>query len=217
MQEAAVILRAATRGSPQQNAHQTRRLVAGNPEVNEKLSRADLVAAAVERNRDIWVRMALRITSDLYDAEDAVQEAISKVLTGPGTLVDEDSAGRYLTRTVNHCAIDRVRARKRAVSFVEGDEAGPGPRLAPVEPDQEERMLTAEAARFQRRQQERMLAELRRLPAHQREVIELLVLRQPPMKLREASEITGAPISTLHSRLQAALETLRKILSERPH
>jgi RNA polymerase sigma factor (sigma-70 family) len=186
--------------------------VVGNPEADKQPSRADLVAAAVERNRDIWVRMALRITADVYDAEDAVQEAISKVLTGPGTLTDADSAGRYLTRSVSHCAIDKVRARSRLTSFAEEDE--PGPRLAPVDADQESRLLSAEAALAQRQQLERMLAELQTLPQQQREAIELLVLRQPPLKLREASEVTGAPISTLHSRLQSALESLRKILSE---
>ena len=59
-----------------------------------------------------------------------------------------------------------------------------------------------------------MLEELQTLPKQQREAVELLVLRQPPLKLREASEITGAPISTLHSRLQTALDSLRRILSE---
>jgi len=187
--------------------------VPGTPEAN-KLSRADLVAAAVERNRDIWVRMAMRITANVYDAEDAVQEAISKVLTGPGTLVDADSAGRYLTRSVSHCAIDKVRARSRLTSFAEDDE--PGPRLVPVDADQESRLLAAEAALGEREQLHRMLDELKTLPEPQREAIELLVLRQPPMKLREASEVTGAPISTLHSRLQSALDTLRKTLSENP-
>lgn len=187
--------------------------VPGTPEAN-KLSRADLVAAAVERNRDIWVRMAMRITANVYDAEDAVQEAISKVLTGPGTLVDADSAGRYLTRSISHCAIDKVRARSRLTSFAEDDE--PGPRLVPVDADQESRLLDAEAALGEREQLHRMLDELKTLPEPQREAIELLVLRQPPMKLREASEVTGAPISTLHSRLQSALDTLRKTLSENP-
>ncbi len=186
--------------------------VSGNPEAKKQLSRADLVAAAVERNRDIWVRMALRITADVYDAEDAVQEAISKVLTGPGNLVDADSAGRYLTRSVSHCAIDKVRARSRLIAFAEPDE--PGPRLAPVDADQEARLLRAEAAVSERRRLSRMLEELQTLPKLQREAVELLVLRQPPLKLREASEITGAPISTLHSRLQTALDSLRRILSE---
>jgi len=185
--------------------------VVRNPEANKKLTRADLIAAAVERNRDIWVRMALRITADLHDAEDAVQEAISKVLTGPGTLIDADSAGRYLTRSVSHCAIDRVRARSRLTGFAEADESGP--RLAPVGPEQEDRLLAAEQTLVRREQLQRMLDELQTLPKHQREAIELLVLRQPPMKLREASEYTGAPISTLHSRLQSALDSLRKNLS----
>lgn len=190
-------------------------IVAGNLEASKKLSRTDLVAAAVERNRDIWVRMAMRITADVQDAEDAVQEAISKVLTGSGTLVDVDAAGRYLSRTVSTCAVDRVRARSRLTTLAGPDERGP--RLAAVAPDQEARLLAAEAARFQRQQLDRMLVELGRLPAHQREPIELLVLRQPPMKLREASEATGIPISTLHSRLQSALDGLRKILSEKSH
>ena len=184
----------------------------GTPNVDKKLNRAELVATAVERNRDIWVRMALRITADLHDAEDAVQEAISRVLTGPGDLQDADSAGRYLTRSVNHCAIDRVRARSRLTSFAEADE--PGPRLTPVDADQETRLLSREQSAFEKQQLQRMLAELQPLPSHQREAVELLVLRQPPLKLREASELTGAPISTLHSRLQSALDNLRKLLSE---
>lgn len=187
--------------------------VRGIPEPNQRLNRADLVATAVERNRDIWVRMAMRITADLHDAEDAVQEAISRVLTGPGNLHDVDSAGRYLTRSVSHCAIDRVRARSRLTGFAENDE--PGPRLAPVDADQETRLLSAEAAAHHKEQLGRMLEELRTLPKHQREAVELLVLRQPPLKLREASELTGAPISTLHSRLQSALDVLRELLSER--
>ena len=132
--------------------------------------------------------------------------------TGPGNLVDADSAGRYLTRSISHCAIDKVRARSRLIAFAEPDE--PGPRLTPVDADQEARLLRAEAAVLERRRLTRMLEELQTLPKQQREAVELLVLRQPPLKLREASEITGAPISTLHSRLQTALDSLRTILSE---
>ncbi len=159
--------------------------------------------------------MALRITANLHDAEDAVQEAISRVLTGPGDLHDADSAGRYLTRSVSHCAIDRVRARSRLTSFAEADE--PGPRLAPVAADQETRLVSLEETAFENERLRCMLAELQTLPKPQREAIELLVLREPPLKLREAAELTGAPISTLHSRLQSALENLRKLLSENAH
>jgi RNA polymerase sigma factor (sigma-70 family) len=184
-----------------------------NPRIEKKLSRADLVAAAVERNRDIWVRMAVRITSDLHDAEDAVQEAIARVLTGPRDLPDAESTGRYLTRSVNHCAIDRVRSRSKLVSLPKaGDELGP--RLAAVAADQEARLLSAEAAAIHKERLARMLDELKAIPRAQREAIELLILRDPPLNLREASELTGAPISTLHSRLNLALEKLRDLLSE---
>ena len=178
-----------------------------------QLSRAELVAAAVEQNREIWVRIALRITADPQDAEDAVQEAIARVLAGPGNLPDVDSAGRYLTRSVSHCAIDRVRTRSRLTGFAEPDE--PGPRLAGVDADQESRLLSAEADEALAERVKDMLGHLAELPDPQRQAVELLVLRQPPMKLREASELTGAPISTLHSRLQAALDQLRQNLSEK--
>ena len=191
------------------------RQVAGISRVECELSRAELVAAAVEQNREIWVRLALRITGNPYDAEDAVQEAVSRVLAGAGNLPDVESAGRYLTRSVNHCAIDRVRARSRLTSFAEPGE--PGPRLGSVDADQEERLvlreeMTAAAARVKE-----MLLRLKELPEAQREAVELLVRREPPLKLREAAELTGAPISTLHSRLQSALGNLRKMLSENVH
>ena len=181
-------------------------------ELQKTTSRGELVAAAVEQNRDIWVRMATRITSDVQDAEDAVQEAISRVLGGAGQIADADAAGRYLTRTVSHCAIDRVRARSRLTSLAETEE--PGPRLAPMDPDQESRLLRAEDAAAERERLDRLLEELETLPEPQRQAVELLVLRQPPMKLREASELTGTPISTLHSRLQSAVDNLRRNLSE---
>jgi RNA polymerase sigma factor (sigma-70 family) len=189
--------------------------VAGSSRAERKLSRAELVAAAVEQNREIWVRLAMRITGNPQDAEDAVQEAVSRVLAGAGNLPDVDSAGRYLTRSVNHCAIDRVRARSRLTSFAEPGE--PGPRLGGVDPDQEERLVWDEERSAQAEQVSEMLRRLKELPEAQREAVELLVLREPPLKLREASELTGAPISTLHSRLQSALGNLRKMLSENVH
>ena len=191
------------------------RQVARNSRAEYKLSRAELVAAAVEQNREIWVRLGMRITGNRHDAEDAVQEAVSRVLAGAGNLPDVESAGRYLTRSVNHCAIDRVRARSRLSSFAEPGE--PGPRLGGVDADQEERLVLHEEETAEAAQVGEMLRRLKELPEAQREAVELLVLREPPLKLREASELTGAPISTLHSRLQSALGNLREMLSENVH
>ena len=182
--------------------------VAETPSI-DKLHRAELVAAAVERNRDIWVRMALRITANLHDAEDAVQEAISRVLTGPGNLHDADSAGRYLTRSVSHCAIDRVRARSRLTGFAEADE--PGPRLAPVAPNQEARLVSREETALEREKLRRMLAELQTLPKHQREAVELLVLREPPLEAQggrgtdRSTDIDAAQPSSIRPRQPAEI------------
>ena len=62
----------------------------GNPEA-DKLSRADLVAAAVERNREIWVRMARRITADGFAAEALVRAA------SPETLLKIERIKTYIT------------------------------------------------------------------------------------------------------------------------
>lgn len=186
--------------------------MSGPREVERKPDRAELVAAAVEKNRTIWVRMALRITSNPQDAEDAVHEAITRVLQGAGDLPDVESVGRYLTRSVNHCAIDKVRARSRLTGFAEDPEE-PGPRLEGVDPTQEARLLAEEAERAKKQRLKRTLSALSDLPETQRQAVELLILRDPPLKLREASDLTGAPISTLHSRLKAALKKLRRKLS----
>lgn len=187
--------------------------MSGPREVEREPDRAELVAAAVEENRRIWVRMALRITSNPQDAEDAVHEAITRVLQGAGDLPDVESVGRYLTRSVSHCAIDKVRARSRLTGFAEDPEE-PGPRMESVDATQEERLLAEEAEQAKRKRLERTMSAMADLPDSQREAVELLILRDPPLKLREASEITGAPISTLHSRMKAALDKLRKKLSE---
>lgn len=189
--------------------------MSGPHKVQRQPDRRDLVAAAVEQNREIWVRMAIRITHNRQDAEDAVHEAVTRVLAGSGNLPDADSAGRYLTRSVSHCAIDRVRARGRLTSFAESPDE-PGPRPTSVDADQESRLLASEAAKLEARKLKRILRALSGLPDKQRQAVEMFILRDPPLKLREASEETGAPISTLHSRLKAALENLRQILSENP-
>lgn len=66
-------------------------------------------------------------------------------------------------------------------------------------------MLNEEMSRHRRHLVELALELVGDLAPVHREVLELLVLRDPPLKLREVAVIQGAPISTVHSRLQAAL------------
>ncbi len=74
-------------------------------------------------------------------------------------------------------------------------------------------LLGAERSRTQRKLVETALRLLDGLEPVHREVLELLVLRDPPMKLREVAAIQDAPISTVHSRLQAALSQLGRRVS----
>jgi DNA-directed RNA polymerase specialized sigma24 family protein len=54
---------------------------------------------------------------------------------------------------------------------------------------------------------------VRELPEQLREAVELLILREPPMKLREVAAIQDVAISTVHKRLKSALKELATALS----
>lgn len=52
------------------------------------------------------------------------------------------------------------------------------------------------------------------LRPEQRQAVELLVLREPPLKLREVADLQDTAISTVHSRLQSALGQLGDAVGE---
>jgi DNA-directed RNA polymerase specialized sigma24 family protein len=53
---------------------------------------------------------------------------------------------------------------------------------------------------------------LGKLPLEHRQAVEWMLLRTPPLRLREVAERQGVATSTAHYRLNRALETLAEIL-----
>ena len=57
---------------------------------------------------------------------------------------------------------------------------------------------------------------MKRLPANQRNAVEQLILRNPPLKLREAAEREGVAISTMSYRVKMGLKRLANALGNDP-
>jgi DNA-directed RNA polymerase specialized sigma24 family protein len=92
-----------------------------------------------------------------------------------------------------------------------GSAAAPTERLIDTGKSPFEIVLAAE----QRRKEERLLAlaqqGMEELPAPVREALELVVLRDPPMKMRQVAEIQGVSITTVHKRVRRAYGALREL------
>lgn len=158
-----------------------------------------------------WKGYAISLTGSVTDAEEVVQEAVTRTLRARPRFETERDAHNYMLTAVRTSALQMFERRRRRVAFAE-----PMPPVDPAEivSDPLRIALTQESRRSERRLMRSVLAALEDLTSVQREAIELLVLRDPPMKLREVAAIQDAPVSTVHSRLQAALRRLGRSLAD---
>lgn len=76
------------------------------------------------------------------------------------------------------------------------------------------RFLKHEEKREIRRLYRKAMELIPELPVDQRQAFELVVVRDPPLTLREVAEIQGVAISTVHLRLAKAVDALREALEE---
>ncbi len=147
----------------------------------------------------------MSLTGNVMDAEEVVQEAVARTVHARPTFGSEQDAHNYVLTAVRTAALQLFQQRRRLLPL---DEISPPVSSEEVASDPLRLLLGAETSRTRRRLVEvalRLLGDM--APVH-RQVLELLVLRDPPLKLREVAAIQGAPISTVHSRLQAALSQL---------
>lgn len=151
-----------------------------------------------------WRGYATSLTGNVMDAEEVIQEAIAKTLRANPSLPSEKDAHHYILSALRSVAVQffHQRRRMRPVEPVVLEE-----RLE-VESDPLRIMLAAETDDRRQALAQKAFNAMRELEPHLRQTIELLVLREPPMRLREVAEIQGTAISTVHSRLQAALRRL---------
>jgi RNA polymerase sigma-70 factor (ECF subfamily) len=144
--------------------------------------------------------LALRILRDRALAEDAVQEAFLAVWRSAGTfLAEQGKPSTWILTLVHRRAVDLVRREERR-------RAEPFDALA--QPTGE---ATDEEA-WLRAQRQVVQEALRKLPAEQREALELAYYGG--FTQSELAERLGQPLGTIKSRMFAGLKRLRELLAE---
>jgi RNA polymerase sigma-70 factor (ECF subfamily) len=165
----------------------------------------ELAALFAAQRRSLWA-LAYRLTGSGEDAEDAVQEAFTRLAAQPerGSVPEP---GRWLVRVVTHLAIDALRRRRRRryvgpwlPSPVEGEDDDRIAQLASAAPDPERRYALAESASFA------FLLALEALSPRQRAVLVLRdVLGHSGVETGERLGISEGNVRVLHLRARRAL------------
>jgi RNA polymerase sigma-70 factor (ECF subfamily) len=153
-----------------------------------------------------WRAYALSLTGNRTDAEEIVQEAITRTMKAAPHLATEQDAYHYVVAAIRSSAYLMFSRRGRQRQL--GDEAA----LESMASDALGQAMEVEEAAQRKALTGAAIEALAVLTPLHRETVELLVLREPPMKLREVAAIQNAPISTVYSRLQAALRSLAREL-----
>lgn len=136
----------------------------------------------------------LRLVRDREDALDLVQEVFLKGYQNLAKLDDAGRFGPWLFRIAHNEAFSLLRRRRPEVDVeVNPETAGPSYRMFPVE-----LALAVNGA-------------LARLSEDQREAVVLKIYEG--FKFEEMAEILGCPVSTVKSRLYAALDLLKDTLA----
>jgi RNA polymerase sigma-70 factor (ECF subfamily) len=164
------------------------------------LADEDALGELYDRFGKVAYGLAYRILQDAALAEDAVQEAFLQIWRGAGSYRPERAkASTWLLTFVHRRAVDLVRREQKRRTLPEVGEtqaADPG----------------ADEEAVQRSRREIVQDALRRLPAEQREPIELAYYGG--LTQSELAERLGQPLGTIKSRMFTGLKRLRVLLAE---
>jgi RNA polymerase sigma-70 factor, ECF subfamily len=162
----------------------------------------DAFDALLARYQNRLYRYLVRVTANPAVAEDLFQETWLKVITRIHRYDERRPFEPWLFSVARNLAIDHLR-KASPESLDEPSESGETriARLGAAEPGSLERLLEGE----RRGVLERRLEEL---PALYREALSLRF--EEEMSFEEIAQVLSAPVSTVKSRVQRALSTLRK-------
>ncbi|MES9946243.1 MAG: RNA polymerase sigma factor [Candidatus Thiodiazotropha sp.] len=153
-------------------------------------------------------RLAYRLTGNQHDAEDLLQELLTKLYAKRQQLPHVDDLKTWLARALYNLYIDRIRSRNRSTL----GHADPrlSERLEALSDDSD----TPEQGQERWQQLEHLNQALNRLSESHRM---LLILHDVEgYTLPELKEILDLPLGTLKSRLHRARAGLRQILAMEP-
>jgi RNA polymerase sigma-70 factor, ECF subfamily len=168
----------------------------------EAVARSDEAALGelYDRFGKVAYGLAFKVLQDAALAEDAVQEAFLQIWRGAGAYRSERAkASTWLLTFVHRRAVDLVRREERR-------------RTVPIDPMPEPSGSGADDVVAARSRREIVREALRRLPAEQREAIELAYYGG--LTQSELAAQLEQPLGTIKSRMFTGLQRLRVLLVE---
>jgi RNA polymerase sigma-70 factor (ECF subfamily) len=172
------------------------------PDEIARLRRCDAaaVASVVQRYQHRLYRYLRRLVREPAAADDLFQQTWLNVVRQIGRYDPRRSFDTWLFAIAHNAAMDLLR-RKAGESLEES-----GCQLTASEPDALSAAMAFERTAI-------LASEMAGLSAPYREVLTLRF--EEGMKLEEIAEVTHSPLSTVKSRVQRALETLRQQMTAR--
>ncbi len=172
---------------------------------------AGAIASLMDKHREKWLKVVLRIVGNQEDAEDVMQEAVRRVLMRNRPFPSIDQVRMYLGRTISNTAIElyhvRKRERMRHLPLLEQllpslEEGNPHSFLQYREESDQVVLLL------------KLLEEaLDQLPAKQYEAVRITLLEPGSVSIREAGTEKGIPYSTLRHRCLQGIRRLRRYIN----
>ena len=172
------------------------------PDEIARLRRRDsaAVASVVERYQHRLYRYLRRLVREPAAADDLFQQTWLNVVRQMNRYDSRRTFDTWLFAIAHNAAMDLLR-RQTDESLEESEH-----KLAAAEPDALSAAMASERTTV-------LASEMAGLSAQYREVLTLRF--EEGMKLEEIAEVTRAPLSTVKSRVQRALETLRQQMTAR--
>jgi len=169
--------------------------------------------ALLRRHHDTLYALCRRMTRNDADAQDATQDAMIAIVRGLDRFDGRAAFTTWAYRITANACIDELRRRRTQVRSTCAFDAEQHDHTAPGA-GPEIRVIARQTAELKQNLAGRLSRRLDRLPAFQRELIYLMLLREPPLSLRQVSQLKKIPISTLHSRFRNAIDRLRELCRE---
>ena len=158
----------------------------------------DLTVAYILENQEKFYRLAYSYVQDRDSALDVVQNSICQALEKCWGLRNPAAMKTWFYRIVVNEALQYLRRHKKEISTE--------PSEMREEPYQEEGFLKADAGSGE------VYEQIQKLPPEMKTVVVLRFYEE--LSLQEISEVTKTNLSTVKSRLYAALKKLEKSLEE---
>jgi RNA polymerase sigma-70 factor (ECF subfamily) len=152
------------------------------------------IADYVMKYQDSHYRLAYSIVKNSYDAQDVVQESITKAFSSKKSLKEPDYIKTWFYRIEVNTALDFLRKRNKTV------------------PSDEDMLAGQDSGEYDEYQNFDLQKALDELPVNYRSVVILRYFED--LKIEEVAEVLNENVNTVKTRLYKALQKLRITMSD---